>query len=351
MKLNSKCLSHREALESPCISCKTSPCCTHLPLHTFQLTNLSELDHAIYALNFDKIELGLSASGEWSIYYHYPCRFLDRQKRSCTIHNKPEQPQICVHYNPYNCWYKRALTDNASTDFIRIDRKRLDFIVSNITFDDDRNIVKVPNWEVMLKAFAEMPIDSRTFSSQPPDKDLVFDEWQRTVLKGGTIPIQEKTYSYDAFEDACTDCQAYCCKTLVFPHPVPANIAGLDYLKFCLGFPGIEVGIADDVWSIIVKTTCRHLKDNRCSVYDLPERPRLCSYYDAWKCTYKVQFGQPRPSGFLRIKYEQFDQLRDCFQFDMNGDVVQALSVEDIRDYVEEQWCQVNSGTIRSPIT
>ena len=113
-----------EARESPCATCATSPCCTHLPLTTFEVTNLLELDHAAYLLNFDHVELGISSSGEWSAYYAFPCRFLDRDTFGCTVHDTPQQPRICVHYNPYGCWYKRSFNGQDSPHFVRLDRSR-----------------------------------------------------------------------------------------------------------------------------------------------------------------------------------------------------------------------------------
>lgn len=110
-------LNYQDAIKSPCASCMTSPCCTHLPLHTFLLSRLIDLDHAIYVLNFDRIELGLSSSGEWSVYYSYACRFLNNQDYNCTIHDNLEQPKICVHYNPYSCSRELFYTYSAGTKF------------------------------------------------------------------------------------------------------------------------------------------------------------------------------------------------------------------------------------------
>ena len=335
-------LGYEEAQASPCASCPTSPCCTHLHPHTFKVTNLIELDHALYLLNFDRIELGLSASGEWSVYYRYPCRFLDRADFTCTVHNMPQEPQICVHYNPYNCWYKRVLTRSVSSEFLRIDRPRLEFIVSRLVFDELRNIVEVPDWAALVEAISNLEPAPSSKAGEPPSDDPVADEWKRMVFKLESAVVQsEATYTYAGVSDPCSGCQAYCCKTLVFPQSAPATAANLDFFRFCLGFPGIELGIADDGWSLIVKTTCRHLKDNRCSVYGMTERPLLCKYYDALKCTYRTNFGLPRPAGFVRVKLEQFEWLAECFQFDQHGAVVEAPPAEAIRSHVEDRWRSV----------
>jgi hypothetical protein len=145
--VEARSLKHNVALESPCANCSSSPCCTHLPLTNFKVTNLLELDHAIYLLNFDNIELTISALGDWSAYYAYPCRYLNRKTFECTVHNDPRQPQICVHYNPYNCWYKRVFTVGQSDEVVRIDRPRLELLLEHIEFDEQRRITSVPGWD------------------------------------------------------------------------------------------------------------------------------------------------------------------------------------------------------------
>ena len=137
---------YAQALESPCLRCTTSPCCTHLPLHTFTVSTLIELDHARYLLNFDHLELGISPNGEWGAYYRYPCRYLDRDDFTCTVHATADQPDICMQYNPYQCWYRRVLTEPVTDDFVRIDRQRLEFLLPQFAFDDAGRIVEAPTW-------------------------------------------------------------------------------------------------------------------------------------------------------------------------------------------------------------
>lgn len=334
-------LTLQEALTSPCRACATAPCCTHLPLHAFQITNLTELDHAIYVSNFDHIELGLSATGEWSIYYCYPCRFLNQQDFVCDVHNKSEQPKICVSFSPYHCWYRRVFTRSVVSDFIRIDRQRLDFIISHVVFNEARDIVQVPDWGTMVEGVTSLPLEFDSNGSEPPGEDPIINLWKELAVNKSSMPSDgNDAYSYDMLNDPCDACQAHCCKTLVFPQGLPIAISNLDYFRFCLGFPGVELGITDDVWSIIVRTTCQYLQDNRCSIYGKPERPLLCKYYDAWKCTYKIQFGLPRPPGFLRVGLEQFKWLTECFKFDQDGIVVGLPSVDMLRSRIEAGWCE-----------
>jgi len=330
--------SANDSLASPCATCQTSPCCTHLPLHTFTVSNLLELDHARYLLNFDRIQLGLSANGDWSVYYVYPCRFLDRDTLGCTVHNTPEQPQICVQYNPYNCWYRRVFTQSVSEEFLQIDRPRFEYIASQIECDEFNRIVKTPDWAAMVEALREMTATPPPVVPQPLDEDTAFTTWQEAVRIGVEERTSRSDYAYDALKDPCTGCAAYCCETLVFPQGAPTTMSSLDYYRFALGFPGVELGIADDAWSLIVRTRCRHLEDGRCSVYGQPERPLICKYYDAWKCTYRPNFGLPRPDGFLRLRLEHWAWLTECFNFNEFGQVTEAAPVADVRRHIEARW-------------
>src|SRR5262249_42050209 len=106
-------------------------------------------------------------------------------------------------------------------------------------------------------------------------------------------------------------------------------------LRYMLGFPGIELGIADGAWSIVIKTRCRHLKDRRCSLYGAPERPALCVAYDATTCTYREQFGTPRPTGFVRVRLEEFETLAQSFGFDEGGRIVEGMRADKLRRFIE----------------
>ena len=331
-------LKYVDMLDSPCASCRTSPCCTYLPLHTFRVTTLMGFDHAIYLLNFDRIELGLTPTGDWSVYYRYPCRFLDRNDFTCSIHDRPEQPSICVHFNPYQCWYRRVLPRAVSDEFLRLDRHRLEHLIAWFTFDEHGTIVDGPDWEAMVQGIADLPLAPPEPATEPPSDDPARRAWHALATTAPTVAVTPRRLTMAQLRDPCAGCAAYCCQTLTFPYTMPATAAALDHLRFCLGFLGIEVGISDEGWSLIVKATCRHLQENRCGVYGRPERPRLCAYYDAHKCTYRVEFGEARPAGYIRLTLDEFNSLADSFRFDEHGNVVEAQPADDIRAAIEAQW-------------
>lgn len=328
--------SYGEALESPCASCETSPCCSHLPLHSFIVSTLMELDHARYLLNFDHIELGLSVAGEWTVYYRYPCRFLDRDDFTCTVHATSDQPDICVNYNPYSCWYRRTLTQPVD-DFIRVDRARFELLLGLLSFDGEGVIIEVPDWQDLLDAIAALPLHGEPPLPEAPDVDAAARAWRDDVV-AGVMMAPEPGRSLAELGDPCRGCAAYCCTSLLFPYNVPATRSALDHLRFCLGFPGVEVGVADDAWSLIVRTRCRHLEGGRCGAYGTADRPLVCTYYDASSCSYKPHFGLARPEGFFRLRLTEYDRLTECFRFDSAGTTVEVLATEAIREHVEAGW-------------
>jgi Fe-S-cluster containining protein len=287
-----------------------------------------ELDHAVYLLNFPHIVLGLTSSGEWGVYYRMPCRYLDLEEGLCTVHGTDDQPSICQHYNPYQCWYRRVLTVDTHDDFVLVDRRRLGWMLDRVAFDEERRIVEVPHWDEIVEAFALLPV-----AEDDPERSAtnVHDTAWRAVLLSDTPPSQEPPLP-DA--NPCGGCSAWCCTTLVFPTGTPTTASQIDYLRFALGFPGVELGVADGGWALVVRATCRHLEGGRCGVYGTDERPLLCSYYDAMKCTYRGQFGDPRPSDFVRVQLEHMGVLAGLFAFDQEGRAGALPTADLIRDVV-----------------
>lgn len=335
-------LSFDEALASPCSTCSTSPCCTHLPLHNFRVGNLGDLSYAAYLLNFDRIRLGVTRGGDWSVYFVEPCRFLDRQGFGCTLHDSPDQPEICRNYNPYHCWYKRSLRSSTTADFLLVDRARLQFLTDHVTFDDEREIVGMPDWDELVAAVEDIADEAPWDDEASPADDAAFESWQALTL--GRSPVVGATggaaelHAYDDASQPCATCAAPCCETLTFGQGLPATRSALDFYRFCLGFPGVELSIGEANWSIVVKTTCRHLEGGRCGIFGQPERPLFCRYYDAWKCTYRTEFGEPRPEATVRVRLDDLRAVTDGVTVDGRGAVVAIDGVEAIRDRIEASW-------------
>jgi Fe-S-cluster containining protein len=332
-------MTYDEARESACIGCSCTACCTSLQLFKLRPADLADLDYLLYLLNFDHIELGLFPSGEWHVYYRVPCRFLEPDSRMCTIHNQPQQPQLCIHYSPYGCWYRRVMTEEVSSEYLRLDRPRAEVLMSQVSFDDHRRISSMPAWDRLVEAFRELPVPLPDWRPQTESADEATREWE-AMLRDPRQAMQRQpaSFSFADLADHCSSCTALCCTHLMFPYVTPRTRGQLDFVQFALGYPGMEVGISDEGWSLIVRTRCRHLDGNRCGVFGQPERPLRCHYMDASQCQVRVQFGQPRTAGFLRLRLQQFPLLAECFTFDEAGTVTSMADTEGIRAHVERHW-------------
>ena len=151
-------LTFADALNSPCATCEGTPCCQNLPLQTFALSNVTDVDYAMYLLNFHNIELGVAADGTWSAYYRQACRFLDPNTLGCGLHGTPDKPHVCVQYNPFSCFYRRGFSEEGSADYLRVDRERMQTIASSLVFDADRQIIAAPTLESLAEVFGAQPI-------------------------------------------------------------------------------------------------------------------------------------------------------------------------------------------------
>lgn len=332
-------LGFTDALESPCTTCDATPCCSHLPLPGFPVENLMQVDHARWLLGFEAIELGISASGDWSVFYTAPCRFLGAEDRRCTLHGTPEQPRICAHYNPYTCWYRRALEPEGSPDHVRIDARRLSALMPHLRFDEDRNLIGVPTWEALQQIFQRIPLDEAPAPAPEPDPVMVV--WRDIALGRRREPDPRARSARQILDaDPCDGCAAHCCKNLQFWIEPPTSVSSVDYLRFALGFPGVELGVADDGWSLIVRTRCRHLDGGRCSVYGQPERPLRCQYFDAAQCPYPTLLGEARPQGFVRVELDQISVLEECMSFDDAGMLTELPGPDHLRAAIEQRWAE-----------
>ena len=330
-------LSYREAREVPCMSCTTSPCCTYLLLSDFELQGLRDVDYALYLLNFEGIVLGLSLDRKVEVYFYQSCGYLDVPSGLCTVHSTPLQPAVCVHYSAHSCSYRHRMTVDVDPERPLLNRERMEWVAERVVFDDDRRIVACPEWTEMVDAFRALPMDRRP--APPPEPDPVMEEWRSIVLsEKGPDPENSSVRRYSDAEvtNPCEGCGAWCCKMLVFNRGLPGDASQLEFLRYCLGFPGVEVGVAADNWAVIVRTTCRHLEGNRCSVYGTEERPLRCSSYDALGCGYRGHFGKPRPDDIVRVSRDQFGLVADSIVFDDLGRIRAIPPVGVLRNRLED---------------
>jgi hypothetical protein len=299
------------------------------------MAGLGDVDYAFYLLNFANIELGIAPDGTWSAYYRQACRFLAPDTLGCQLHGTAAKPHVCVQYNPYNCFYRGALTADVSPGYIRIDRARMQLFAETLSFDDERRLTGAPSFEAFAATAAASPITATAPSAPPPR------------LEG----VDGSSASGPAADQPCNGCGAYCCTTLIFPIAPPANLSSLDYLRFALGFPGTEVVLAESEWQLAVRTHCRHLDGGRCRVFGTADRPLRCQYYDEWTCGYRKAFAGDGDPSSVRIRLEEFPVLTAACTFDGSGAAIAIPTVEELRPAVlASAATDVTLRTVHPPV-
>jgi Fe-S-cluster containining protein len=307
-------LSYSEALQAPCRTCN-AVCCYYLPLQSVNIHNLMELERIRYYLCFPNIVAGVSIGGQWSIYYTVPCRHLDLETRHCTIHDTPEHPKTCSAYNEHDCWYQRALRQSPS-GFIQFSSASFDQAVKQMQFDEERNISSVPSWSEMIQICSNNPVAS------DPNESLIIA--QNQLLK--TInPNGHHTKSLAEMKtNPCQGCEAPCCRSLFFSHPVPGSYMQLDYVRFTLNFPGVEYMINPTTWWLVITATCKHfnLESRQCELFGKPERPLACVHLNQWDCGQYKQIISKQTEMF-RLTHDNFDCWVENYKFDEFGYITQ----------------------------
>jgi hypothetical protein len=305
------------ASQSPCVGCGAW-CCTVLPVHSFSIDRFSDLDYARYLLNFARIELALIETGTWQVHYRAPCQHFVPQTRRCAVHRQPQQPSVCRAYDAYNCAY-RAIWGEVGRPALRIDRGRFEAWAAMVCFDDQREIVGVPDFASLSGALPPLaPI-----ADPPVPGSATLD---RAVAGRRDPPPPARPFA--ALATPCAGCAAWCCTRLSFPRAAPLSAANLDHLRFCLGFDGVEAGVdREGSWSLTLRTSCAHLQrgpegDGSCGLYALPQRPRVCERYDGRACAYRSRYGQSAPPDFVRLDRSRLDRLCAQLRVDVDGRVV-----------------------------
>lgn len=307
-------LNYSEALQSPCSTCNAI-CCYYLPLQSFSIHNLMELERLRFYLCFPNIVIGVSVAGQWSVYYTVPCRHLDLETRLCAVHDTLEHPKTCSAYNEHDCWYQRALRDSP-TGFIRFNRTSFNQIVKLIQFDEERNIKSVPSWSEISRICANNPVISN------PQESLknALNNKIKLINHNGHHP---KTLT-EMKNNPCLGCEAPCCRSLFFPHPIPSSFMQLDYVRFTLNFPGVEYIVNPNSWWLVVSTTCDFFNQEelKCELFGKPERPLPCVHLNQWDCGQYKQIISDQTT-MLRLTHENFDSFTENFKFDEFGIVMQ----------------------------
>lgn len=308
-----------QARTIPCTGCHT-PCCTFLPLHDFYITDHATLDYALYLIGFSNIEFSLVGNNLWRVHYRMRCKNLDK-KNQCVVHDTPEKPSVCRNYDPFQCFYVKAFGPSDNPAYVRFDRARFLIYVDALVFDEHRNIASYP--------------DMTHFLDQLPP--FVEESIPPVEINFGQSRENERVRA-SFFDNPCGDCSSYCCQSLSFPRGPVHTYAELDYLRFCLGFPGVELSLnAQMQWSVMIRTRCSQLtKEKLCALYGSDMRPQVCTLYDQNACAYRARFATRENPQELRVHMNDLISIREASSFLQSGEQAQLPSFEEISALVKK---------------
>lgn len=310
--------------QSPCDGCEAW-CCANLSLPEFPAPDLEGLDWARYLLNFEGMRILLTKSGRWIPYWRQACRYFDRESHLCAVHGTDLQPHTCVSYDPFTCYYRKTFPAQENDEHLWLDRRRLEAILTGVQVDERRAVV-LPPFEVLrevLDTVPLLPLPELPELRDPPEAA------PRTSGEDAGERRDGLRLGDRAVQTPCDGCAAYCCTRLDVPVGVPTDATLVEYLRYALGFPGVELIVRDAGWSLAMPATCRHLDGGRCGVYGKDERPFRCQYYDAWTCAYRDTFG-PGPGGDVRLRYEDLPVLLTRCEFDDRGQLLRAPAAAEL---------------------
>ena len=119
--------------------------------------------------------------------------------------------------------------------------------------------------------------------------------------------------------------------------------ANLEYLRFLIGFEGMELGFSPESWTAVVRTKCRHRSidergNGRCDVYGQPERPLACQTYQAASCAYKARGGRTQPESYLQVDAQSLDDVLALYRLDEQGTIRSHPQYHQVHTAVMNGW-------------
>lgn len=146
------------ARRNPCDGCPAV--CCRVQIHPcVPPQDIMGLDHIRFSLLFPNTELLIMKNGTFSLVQWNTCSLFEEGSCSCSIHNTPDKPLTCAHFNPHNCWYKKNLTVENPTDLCRINKARFEKWVKNMKFDNTDKIIEAPDFAETQELIKGIPIE------------------------------------------------------------------------------------------------------------------------------------------------------------------------------------------------
>ena len=129
----------------------------------------------------------------------------------------------------------------------------------------------------------------------------------------------------------CQECSAPCCKFLLIPHKSPATYMEMDFIRYVLNFPNINITVSKSgSWGILIEQECIHFdsESDNCRVHKTIIQPKTCSYFNPYQCNYKYNLEKGTPNSIYILTREKFENWVQLVKFNESGEIVEAPSFE-----------------------
>jgi hypothetical protein len=152
-------------------------------------------------------------------------------------------------------------------------------------------------------------------------------------------------------ENPCIGCSAPCCRILLVPHPTPATLMDLDYIRYMLGFQGVQMILTrEGQWRILVEQQCSLLDGAtcRCTAHGTSRKPKTCVYFNPYHCWYKRNFhGTNEPPDLIRINAQSLEVLLQHVRFDEDCKISDTPPWEFVRELVRSEAAAAGAVPVR----
>jgi hypothetical protein len=118
-----------------------------------------DLDQARYRLLSPAAELMLTRDGDWLLVQWLSCTLFGEETCACSVHGTSAKPKVCVHFNPYDCWFRQNFSDVPNPDAVRFNLARYAKWTEQVQVDEEGSVVALPTFESAQTLVADIPIE------------------------------------------------------------------------------------------------------------------------------------------------------------------------------------------------
>ena len=129
-----------------------------------------------------------------------------------------------------------------------------------------------------------------------------------------------------------------CCWIVILQELNPQVWMDLDYIRYLLGFEGIEVTFnSSGKWSVVLRSPCSflHRENHNCKIHKSDRRARVCISYNPHNCWYKRTFLGEGDGTIIRFNRVGMDAFLREVKVDEHGKIREFPGFQDMMTIVE----------------